>query len=128
MKLPVKFRRSSLLTKLVVLVVVISSAVILVSQQAQIRANESKARELEQEISRQRVEHFLPLDDPGGAVQTENVFRANTLQLLFDSADSAVPVYDAVLTIEPAQPSKPGGGNRGKIEPLHVLGKENLII
>ena len=39
MRLPVKFRRSSLLTKVVVLLVVVSATVILVSQRSQIRSN-----------------------------------------------------------------------------------------
>lgn len=45
MRLPVKFRRSSLLTKVVVLVVV-SATVILVSQRSQIRSNQAQCQEL----------------------------------------------------------------------------------
>lgn len=47
MKMPVKFRRSALLTKLLILMVVVSSTVILVSQRSQIRENEARTRELE---------------------------------------------------------------------------------
>lgn len=46
MKLPVKFRKSSLLTKVVVLLVVVSATVILVSQRAQIRSNQEQYQEL----------------------------------------------------------------------------------
>ena len=46
MRLPVKFRRSSLLTKVVVLLVVVSATVILVSQRSQIRSNQAKCQEL----------------------------------------------------------------------------------
>ncbi len=46
MRLPVKFRRSSLLTKVVVLLVVVSATVILVSQRSQIRANQAQCQEL----------------------------------------------------------------------------------
>lgn len=46
MKLPVTFHRSSLLTKVLVLLVVVSSTVILVSQRSQIRANEAKTQAL----------------------------------------------------------------------------------
>ena len=46
MKLPVKFRRSSLLTKVVVLLVVVSATVILVSQRSQIRSNQAQYQEL----------------------------------------------------------------------------------
>ena len=46
MRLPVKFRRSSLLTKVVVLLVVVSATVILVSQRSQIRSNQAQCQEL----------------------------------------------------------------------------------
>lgn len=51
MKMPVKFRRSSFLTKLLVLMVVVSSVVILVSQRSQIRENEAKTRALEDQAA-----------------------------------------------------------------------------
>lgn len=57
MKLPVTFRRSSLLTKVVVLAVVIASAALLVSQQSQVRANEAKAKELEDQITQLQQEN-----------------------------------------------------------------------
>lgn len=44
--LKIRFQRSSLLTKLMVLLVVVASVVILVSQQSQIRANEAKLNDL----------------------------------------------------------------------------------
>ena len=46
MRLPVKFRISSLLTKVVVLLVVVSATVILVSQRSQIRSNQAQCQEL----------------------------------------------------------------------------------
>ena len=46
MRLPVKVRRSSLLTKVVVLLVVVSATVILVSQRSQIRSNQAQCQEL----------------------------------------------------------------------------------
>lgn len=52
MKLPVKFRRSSLLTKVVVLLVVVSATVILVSQRSQIRSNQAQYQELAGEARR----------------------------------------------------------------------------
>ena len=51
MKMPVKFRRSSFLTKLLVLMVVDSSVVLLVSQRSQIRENEAKTRALEDQAA-----------------------------------------------------------------------------
>ena len=51
MKLPVKFRRSSLLTKVVVLLVVVSATVILVSQRNQIRTNQEQYQELVNQAS-----------------------------------------------------------------------------
>lgn len=51
MKMPVIFRRSSFLTKLLVLMVVVSSVVILVSQRSQIRENEAKTRALEDQAA-----------------------------------------------------------------------------
>ncbi len=46
MKLPVKFRRSSLLTKVVVLLILVCATVTLVSQRAQIRASQSQYQQL----------------------------------------------------------------------------------
>lgn len=57
MKIPVKFRRSTRLTKLVILLVVVSCAVILVSQRAQIRENEAKAQALAQQAAQLQQEN-----------------------------------------------------------------------
>lgn len=51
MKLPIKFRRTSLLTKLLILLVVISCVVLLVAQQSQRRVNEAAAQALEKQIA-----------------------------------------------------------------------------
>lgn len=57
MKMPVKFRRSALLTKLLILMVVVSSTVILVSQRSQIRENEARTRELEGQAAQLQEEN-----------------------------------------------------------------------
>lgn len=51
MKLPIKFRRTSLLTKLVILLLVVSSVVVLVAQRSQIRANNAKYDELSEQAA-----------------------------------------------------------------------------
>lgn len=51
MTMPIKFRRTALLTKLVILLLLVSCAAILVSQQAQRRANEATARELANQVA-----------------------------------------------------------------------------
>ncbi len=57
MKLPVKFRRSSHMIKLLVFLVVGSSVFILVSQRAQIRENEAKAQSLSRQVAQVRQEN-----------------------------------------------------------------------
>lgn len=57
MKLPVKFRRSSLMTKLLVCLVVGSSVFVLVSQRAQIRENEAQAQALTKKVAQVRQEN-----------------------------------------------------------------------
>lgn len=51
MKLPVQIRRSSLLTKAVVLLVAVCAAVTLVSQRAQLREKQAEARDLQQQVA-----------------------------------------------------------------------------
>ncbi len=57
MKLPVKFRRSSLMTKLLVCLVVGSSVFVLMSQRAQIRENEAQAQALSKKVAQVRQEN-----------------------------------------------------------------------
>ncbi len=57
MKLPVKFRRSSHMIKLLVFLVVGSSVFILVSQRTQIKENEAKAQSLSRQVAQVRQEN-----------------------------------------------------------------------
>ncbi|MBE6946087.1 MAG: septum formation initiator family protein [Ruminococcaceae bacterium] len=66
MRIPIKFRRTSLLTKLVILVLLISCAALLVSQQSQRRANEAKARELAQQVAELKEENQDLQEDIAG--------------------------------------------------------------
>ena len=50
MKLPVKFHRSSLLSKVLIFLVLISSTVILVSQRSEIAENQGRTQALGQQI------------------------------------------------------------------------------
>ncbi len=51
MKLPVQIRRSSLLTKAVVLLVAVCATATLVSQRAQLREKQAEARDLQQQVA-----------------------------------------------------------------------------
>ena len=73
MKLPVKFRRSSLLTKVVVLLVVVSATVILVSQRSQIRSNEAQYQELAGEAAGLQQENQNLRSDIEGLDSDESV-------------------------------------------------------
>ncbi len=57
MKLPVKFRRSSHMIKLLVFLVVGSSVFILVSQRSQIQENKAKAQSLSRQVAQVRQEN-----------------------------------------------------------------------
>lgn len=73
MKLPVKFRRSSLLTKVVVLLVVVSATVILVSQRNQIRSNQAQYQELAGEAAGLQQENQNLRSDIEGLDSDESV-------------------------------------------------------
>ena len=73
MKLPVKFRRSSLLTKVVVLLVVVSATVILVSQRSQIRSNQAQYQELAGEAAGLQQENQNLRSDIEGLDSDESV-------------------------------------------------------
>ena len=73
MKLPVKFRRSSLLTKVVVLLVVVSATVILVSQRSQIRSNQAQYQELAGEAAGLQQENQNRRSDIEGLDSDESV-------------------------------------------------------
>ena len=73
MKLPVKFRRSSLLTKVVVLLVVVSATVILVSQRNQIRTNQEQYQELVNQASALQQENQSLQADIEGLDSDESV-------------------------------------------------------
>ena len=73
MKLPVKFRRSSLLTKVVVLPVVLSATVILVSQRSQIRSNQAQYQELAGEAAGLQQENQNLRSDIEGLDSDESV-------------------------------------------------------
>ena len=73
MKLPVKFRRSSLLTKGVVLLVVVSATVILVSQRSQIRSNQAQYQELAGEAAGLQQENQNLRSDIEGLDSDESV-------------------------------------------------------
>ena len=73
MKLPVKFRRSSLLTKVVVLLVVVSATVILVSQRNQIRTNQEQYQELVNQASALQQENQSLQADIEGRDSDESV-------------------------------------------------------
>ena len=73
MKLPVKFRRSSLLTKVVVLLVVVSATVILVSQRSQIRSNQAQYQELADEAAGLQQENQNLRSDIEGLDSDESV-------------------------------------------------------
>ena len=73
MKLPVKFRRSSLLTKVVVLLVVVSATVILVSQRSQIRCNQAQYQELAGEAAGLQQENQNLRSDIEGLDSDESV-------------------------------------------------------
>ena len=51
MRFPIKFRRTSLLTKAVVLLVAVCATVTLVSQRSQVRANQAEAQDLQQQVA-----------------------------------------------------------------------------
>ena len=73
MELPVKFRRSSLLTKVVVLLVVVSATVILVSQRNQIRTNQEQYQELVNQASALQQENQSLQADIEGLDSDESV-------------------------------------------------------
>ena len=73
MKLPVKFRRSSLLTKVVVLLVVVSATVILVSHRSQIRSNQAQYQELAGEAAGLQQENQNLRSDIEGLDSDESV-------------------------------------------------------
>ena len=73
MKLPVKFRRSSLLTKVVVLLVVVSATVILVPQRSQIRSNQAQYQELAGEAAGLQQENQNLRSDIEGLDSDESV-------------------------------------------------------
>ena len=73
MNLPGKFRRSSLLTKVVVLLVVVSATVILVSQRSQIRSNQAQYQELAGEAAGLQQENQNLRSDIEGLDSDESV-------------------------------------------------------
>ncbi len=73
MRAPIKFRRTSLLTKLVILVLLISCSAILVSQQTQRRANEARAQELADQIAGLKEENQDLQQDIAGLGSDDSV-------------------------------------------------------
>lgn len=57
MKLPVKLRKSSLLTKILILLILVGTTATLVSQRARVRANEAAYQALSEEAARQYQEN-----------------------------------------------------------------------
>lgn len=73
MKLPVKFRHTSLLTKVVIAVVTVACVVLLVAQQSQRRANQQKMQELEKVVAELREENQDLVADIDGLGSDESV-------------------------------------------------------
>lgn len=73
MRIPVKFRRTSLLTKLVILVLLISCAALLVSQQSQRRANEARAQNLANQVAELKEENQDLQEDIAGLGSDDSV-------------------------------------------------------
>lgn len=73
MKLPVKFRHTSLLTKVIVTIVSVACVILMVSQQSQRRANQQKMQELEKVVAELREENQDLVADIDGLGSDESV-------------------------------------------------------
>lgn len=88
-----KFKRSSLLTKLLITLIAIAAAITLVSLQAQLAEKEQEAAELEQKIAEANEENQR-LQDAIDAVGTEEGIADMARQELGMAAEDEIIFYD----------------------------------
>lgn len=90
MKLPFKFRRTSLTTKLLILLVMISCVAILVAQQSQRRENEAAAQALEKQIAELIQENQDLQSDISGLGSDESVKKIAREELGLVGSDEII--------------------------------------
>ena len=88
-----KFKRSSLLTKLLITLIAIAAAITLVSLQAQLSEKEQQAADLERQVAEAKEENQR-LQDAIDAVGTEEGIADMARQELGVAADDEIIFYD----------------------------------